>query len=66
MKTKLDIRLYELSDIPKRNKMIKRLANKKITTLRYPYMYEVRDMIAKRKKKIILSTEQVRMIVKGE
>lgn len=47
-----------------RNKLIKRLANKKITTLRYPYMYEVRDMIAK--KGITLSTEQVRMIVKGE
>jgi len=64
MKTKLDIRLYELSDIPKRNKMIRELANKKITTLRLPYMYEVRDMIAK--KGIELSTEQVRMIVKGE
>jgi len=47
-----------------RNELIKRLANKKITTLRYPYMYEVRDMIAK--KGIKLSTEQVRMIVKGE
>jgi len=64
MKTKLDIKLYELSDIRKRNKMIRQLAKTKITTLRYPYMYEVRDMIAK--KGITLSTEQVRMIVKGE
>jgi len=52
--------------IQQRNELIKRLANKKITTKRYPYMYEVRDMLAKRKKKIILSTEQVRMIVKGD
>jgi len=50
--------------IKQRNKLIKQLAKTKITEERLPYMYEVRDMIAK--EGITLSTEQVRMIVKGE
>jgi len=47
-----------------RNQWIRGIALKPINKKRLPYMYEVRDMIAK--KGITLSTEQVRMIVKGE